>query len=757
MQTTFLFALFCTVSINATPINDMVKKKSSSSSLELLIDGLDPLLSKLKTLSSWDEKLSLLKELDGVKAFFHRSPIPSQFSTLSSKDWYLIYSLAAINQADIVFRGMDKSEESKTKLRDLLETLSQIEQFYTPIGGIIGYHHTFLKLLLEQDKPPRLSEDVSYRHPVGLDLRKKDANIHPSIRWGIEWLPHLAEIYPVGGAGDRLNLVDEATGLPLPAAMLQFSGKSLLEGLINDLIAREYIYFKLYNKQVKTPIVLMTSEEKDNHSYVMEIFYKHNWFGRGQDSFFFIKQPLVPVITQEGKWSLSDNLKLTLKPGGHGVIWKLAEDKEAFQWLASKGRQRALVRQINNPMAGIDSNLFALAGIGCQEKKVFGFASCDRLLGSPEGMNVVIENKKKEGFDYCLTNIEYTDFKQRGIEDRPASTGSPFSRYPSNTNILFIDIPAVQEALKKCPIPGKLINMKNQVPYIDSDGNRSTINGGRLESTMQNIADCFIDHFASRLEGKELGSHLKTFLIYNDRLKTISTTKKAFHSSESLEGTPEQAFFDLLKNSRQVLEQCQYQLPDEQEIKNYLENGPNLIFLYHPALGPLYSVIFQKITEGIIRENSEIQLNIAEVQLQNLEIDGSLIIDAQQPLGTIDEQGNIQFAHGNSCVLRNVIISNRGINREANNIFWRNQVVRHESLTIKLEEGAEFEAENVCFEGHHEFVVPTYQRMKITQCTDGKLQVDLKPIKAPSWYWKYSFDEQDHIVLEKVLHKTKTE
>ena len=45
----------------------------------------------------------------------------------------------------------------------------------------------------------------------------------------------MGEIYPLGGAGDRLGLVDEVTGESLPVAMLPYCGRTLLEGLIRDL------------------------------------------------------------------------------------------------------------------------------------------------------------------------------------------------------------------------------------------------------------------------------------------------------------------------------------------------------------------------------------------------------------------------------------------------------------------------------------------------------------------------------------------
>ena len=53
--------------------------------------------------------------------------------------------------------------------------------------------------------------------------------------WIFQSLPEMGEIYPLGGAGDRLGLVDEVTGESLPVAMLPYCGRTLLEGLIRDL------------------------------------------------------------------------------------------------------------------------------------------------------------------------------------------------------------------------------------------------------------------------------------------------------------------------------------------------------------------------------------------------------------------------------------------------------------------------------------------------------------------------------------------
>ena len=85
---------------------------------------------------------------------------------------------------------------------------------------------------------------------------------------------------------------------------------------------------------------------------------------------------------------------------------------------------------------------------------IFGFASCPRLLKAAEGINVLLERKKEETVELVLTNIEYCDFAKFGIQDLPLKEGDPYSRFTSNTNILFADLKAIGQAIDLCPFQG---------------------------------------------------------------------------------------------------------------------------------------------------------------------------------------------------------------------------------------------------------------------------------------------------------------
>jgi len=717
-------------------------------SLEQRVAYLSPLASQLQEAITRSDQLVILDQLPIVQEFLQiSSPLHIFFEGTHPDYDYAIKSIIAIGEAPIVFNQVFTKEYHFEQLHDLLDQLLELDYFYRNNGGIVGYHVNILKLIANQ-YPSIFPESSHYLHPEGTILEESPLLDQQMVRWGLESLPHLAEMYPVGGAGERLNLIDEETGESLPVAKLPFLGRTLLEGIIRDLQAREYLYYKLFDKQLTTPLALMTSVEKNNHRHILNICKTHHWFGRESKNFYFFIQPQVPALTSEGHWSLSAPLKLTLKPSGHGAIWKLAAEQGIFSWFESQQRFYCLVRQINNPLAGTDQALLAFTGWGCHQQKAFGFLSCERLLNHSEGTNIVIETKSDDQSCYCLTNIEYTEFQQRGIQEVAKEKGSPFSCYPANTNILFAHLSSIQQALEKCSIPGQLINMKSQVPFIDPTGHLTQVLGGRLESTMQNIADHLVDCFAHPLNKEQLKNDLKTFILFNRREKTISTTKNLYKPNYPSLSTPEQAYYDLLKNHYDLFKtSCQWTVPTWSSFEDYLIEGPSVIILFHPGLGPLYQVIKQKIRGGSFKKGSELQLEIAEVDIQNLTIDGSLLIESSSPLGHYQTPNLLTYGQESRCTLHHVIIKNQGINRDKSNSYWKNQLIRNEEVKIILGEGAEFYAESITLEGSHQFEVPPYHSLTLKRTTDGQWQAIQKKITHPSWQWKYTFSSNHAIEL----------
>lgn len=707
------------------------------------IERLAPLSKKLKEAKTWHEKEEILSADVLVESYLSAPSFLKTFlSGVSIECGFVLKAVIAIGQAERVFdaRGLS-SEETVKRLRDLIECLLTVEEFYREIGGIVGYHLTMIKFLCRPQERAYGSEAV-YHAPETEDISVMTESVKEAIYASIEHMDQLAEIYPVGGAADRLKLHDPETGCALPAAKLRFCGKTLLERLISDVQAKEYLYFKLKGRQIILPIALMTSIEKNNHEKILSLCDENHFFHRNKESFFFFCQPSVPTIASDGSWGMQGALQPLLRPGGHGVIWKLARDAGCFAWLKKQNITKALVRQINNPIASEDYGLFAFSGIGLKNDKAIGFCSCPRLVKSAEGTNVLIEEKKGDAFEYTLTNIEYCDFPKYGIADEPSKEDGCFSKYPSNTNLLFVDLEAIEEALIETPIPGMLVNLK-KISYRDDQGVVKEEPLARLESMMQNISDCFTESFVQPKKEEPLS--LRSYITYNTRRKTISTTKREYILGSSLIETPEGCFIDMMHNARELLTLCGFHIVAEAK-ESLL---PSFSFLCHPALGPMYSIIAQKIQNGDIALGSELELSLAELEIKGLKLEGSLRIEAENILGHVAEDGCLRYsANTGKCTLKNVRVINEGIDYEKPCVFWKREITRKESCHIQILGNGEFFAEEVTLEGDLSIVVQSGTRLRAYQ-VNGVLAFKEEKISQPTWQWRYSFDREKNIILTK--------
>ncbi|CAI0416081.1 unnamed protein product, partial [Linum tenue] len=680
--------------------------------------------------------------------------------------------------------GVHVRDEEVRDLKRLLKNLREVEKFYDCIGGIIGYEIMVLEQLAHSTCEKQTTnwsqhlEDamncqcLEIHTPNGLDLSKDTEYASQAALWGIEGLPDLGEIYPLGGSADRLGLVDADTGECLPAAMLPYCGRTLLEGLIRDVQAREFLYFKIYGKQSITPVAIMTSSAKNNHERITSLCERLKWFGRGRSNFQLFEQPLVPAVSAEdGKWLVAKPFSPVSKPGGHGAIWKLAYDNGIFQWFYNHGRKGATVRQVSNVVAATDLTLLALAGMGLRHGKKLGFASCKQSSGATEGINVIVERMDLDGkWAYGLSCIEYTEFDKYGISNTPFSSNR-LQSFPANTNILYVDLPSVESVAssndERC-LPGMVLNTRKQIVYEDQWGNRHSVPGGRLECTMQNIADNFLNTYLSRCY-EVAEDELDTFIVYNERRRVTSSAKKnRKHAETSLRQTPDGALLDTLRNAYDILSECDIELPQVEDDEKYVNSIPPFLILLHPALGPLWEVMRQKagLKKGRYRRALSCKLRLQSFyggMFSLIQIDGSLIVIAENVMGStrMDEDGESILHYGHRCGrcrLENVHIVNKGIDWSCvDNVYWKHSVQRIEEFKVVLHGNSEFEACNVTIQGNHVFEVPDGHKMKVTSAGASGLEVKLDPIEpnkidSGSWFWNYKV-QGTHILLDLVETK----
>lgn len=71
-------------------------------------------------------------------------------------------------------------------------------------------------------------------------------------------------------------------------------------------------------------------------------------------------------------------------------------------------------------------------------------------------------------------------------------------------------------------------------------------------------------------------------------------------------------------------------------MEEFLERGPGFICLFHPALGPLWDIVAQKLQGGMLAPRAELVLEVAEAHISNLRVDGSLRIRADAVMGRVE-------------------------------------------------------------------------------------------------------------------------
>lgn len=738
------------------------------------------LVKELQSMERYEEKRDYILRKTQVQRFLMTDVgqrVALSLSHLDSRQAFCVLCLIELGQVHVLSglraKYVMNPKEEEHAIMELSQSLERVEEFYDSIGGLAGYQLQCLKIIGGsarrsgqgtdcKDEDSYVSKSIDMMVPKGLDIRSPEAK--QAVFEGIKGLGSMAEIYPLGGAGDRLGLQCDDTGESLPSAVLPYCGKSLLEHLIRDVQGREYLHFCLYGEQQTTPIAVMTSLAKGNHSRVMQLFEANGWFGRSPDSYKLFQQPMVPMVkASDGKWALNGPCKVIMKPGGHGVIWKLMLDNGVFNWLHENKRDSAIVRQISNPMAGQDSTLLALGGQGASGSKAFGFASCERVVGAAEGMNVLLKETKtcKDGTETCtyrISNVEYTEFSKMGIEDQGVN-GTSFSLFPANTNVLYLGLKHIEQMVRKsvlegtteAVLPGMILNLNKAIAHINIDTEEEEcVQAGRLECTMQNLADCFV---AEGKDAEDCCSNLPTFLVYGPRRKVTSSAKrKRKPGSLEIHQTPDGSFYDLLQNAKEMMERCGMQMPDVGSIEDYLESGPGFIFLFHPAIGPLWDIVSQKILGGRMHDRSELQLEIAEAFLHDLDVNGSLLVTSDSVMGK-KVDGILEYSR-DECArisLENVKIINRGIDfANHHNVFWRHRVKRREACRIHLSGRSEFEARNVTLNGDHDFIVPDGYRMIVRYGEEGQIETDITPLgDKPSW--KYVYTLENDIILKRSI------
>ena len=191
---------------------------------------------------SLQEKIEYLLERDDTKSFLKKHPeFAKFFESISQKVLCAFLQFIALGQAEEI-------SPSTHELSLIGDVLLYLEEFYEPIGGLIGYHEKVLELVHRQLVHEEEDTEISYLPPPYFDIRKDTAELRQAIQKGIEMQEKIAEIYPVGGAAIDLIYVMKKQEDHFQQRFFLFVADLFFEMLFRDLQAKR-ISFLLQNLQ----------------------------------------------------------------------------------------------------------------------------------------------------------------------------------------------------------------------------------------------------------------------------------------------------------------------------------------------------------------------------------------------------------------------------------------------------------------------------------------------------------------------------
>lgn len=623
---------------------------------KISLEEAEKLVQQIQNIRSVKDKIEMLKTL--FKDDKERDSLKRRLASIDLPEFgrYIVWAFYLLGQVHIVDFLLDTDKKLFSKRVRLIDRLQKLENLYEKQGGCLGYHLEFSKCL-NQKKKYNFEKFSSCSFLELSSLSQQEISFHVFL--GIQTLLETGLCLLAGGRAERF--FDSSSERSM--ASLKFFKKSLLERVLEDIEGLEILYEKFFHRSLTIPLIIMVSSSISlEDSCFIEIKKKDRYLNG------FLKilvQSDFPVISSEGLFLL-DNGELITLPGGHGMLWREAYQQGYFQYFKNLGIKHILIRQINNPLAGLDKNLLLLLGISCAENKSFGVISCPKDVRYSEGSWVKVSDKETSAH----INVEYVDF--------PYLDSRLLEKAPANTNILYFNLEKNWETLSQLPVFEPILNMKTFV--TKNCAKEKQLVGGRLE--------CLIQDFTKFL--KDATDENPSVLILNSSRETvISSIKKPL--KESCLETPEKAFFDYTNCSRKLLELCHIILPERRSWKNFLTLGPEFIFEYQPSLGPIYALIQKKIFQGNFFEHSVIELNITDVFFRNISVSGHFIVSS---------------SFSGKCFLKNVKIENQGSFFENPKESWKGELCTTECLKISLDEGSKIYAENVLLQGNLHIDVP---------------------------------------------------
>lgn len=536
--------------------------------------------------------------------------------------------LARIGQEHLFAAWPDPGIRDADKRR-LLAQAAALDRQYP--GGLAAYVDNARKLLADAAAGANPFEGARPAVPRGVVSEPGSPDFASAEAEGLAQAGAAAFVLVAGGLGERLGHPGIKVALPVELA----TGRSFLELYIRHILAFERAADPDGSRNLRLPLAIMTSD--DTHGPTAAFLERNRNFGMESAQILLVKQEKVPsLVDAQARFALcaDDPFRIETKPHGHGDVHSLLHlSGLAARWKA-EGRKWVVFFQDTNAL----SFRAIPAALGVSSREGLHMNSLAVPRRAKEAAGGIVEMRFPGG-RVLTVNVEYNQLDPllratvNPEGDVPDASG--FSPYPCNINVLVFSLGPYEETLRRHggAVP-EFVNPK----YADAA--RTVFKKPtRLECMMQDYP-------------RQLASCAGVGFTRFDRWVSFSAVKNSLEeaAAKARAGLPPEGAgsgeMDWYAAGRRFLELCGWRVergPEREFGGLLLSTGP--VVSLDPLLAPTLEALRRRLKGGRISGRSALVIEGAEVEVEDLDLDGALVIRA---------------APGARVIVRRLVVRNAG-------------------------------------------------------------------------------------------------
>ncbi|XP_075485692.1 UDP-sugar pyrophosphorylase-like isoform X2 [Primulina tabacum] len=543
-------------------------------------------------------------------------------SLLSPPQVGLAKTLLGLNQSHLFEHWPEPGISDEEKLA-FFDQIARLDASYP--GGLPSYIKTARELLADSKAGKNPFDGFTPSVPSGEVLTFGDDSFIQYEDVGVHEARKAAFVLVAGGLGERLGYNGIKVALPLEST----TGTCFLQHYIESILALQETSC---GGPAEIPLVIMTSD--DTHMHTLKLLESNAYFGMKSTQIRLLKQEKVACLDDnDAKLAMDQQNKFRIqtKPHGHGDVHSLLYSSGILNEWLDAGRKWVVFFQDTNGLLfkGI------AASLGVSATKGYHVNSLAVPRKAKEAIGGITKLTHEDGRTMVI-NVEYNQLdpllRATGYPDGDVNNETGFSPFPGNINQLIIEIaPYLDELSKTGGAIKEFVNPK----YKDST-KTAFKSSTRLECMMQ-------DYPKTLPPSAGVGfTVMDTWLAYAPVKNNPEDAAKVpkgnpYHSATSGEMAIYKANSLILRKADVKVDDPVHHVFNGQEV----EVWPRIV--WQPKWGLTFSDIRSKFGGNCsITAKSTIVINGKSVYLEDLALDGALVINGTDDGAEVKVGGSVQ-------------------------------------------------------------------------------------------------------------------